>query len=109
MTDTAVEGELFTRDGSVGQISLEGNDNPETGHPANTVFVPVVEPRERICFATFELDPAYRAEEDKKPTRAPYKGAFSDRIAKVKRQTADLFLQSKKLKFADQEGISDLL
>lgn len=109
MTDTAVEGELFTRGGSVGSISVERKNNLETGDAANTVFVPVVEPRERICFATFEDDPGYRASGNKKTTRVAYNGAFSDRIAKVKRQTADLSQQSEKFNFAGQEGISDLL
>jgi hypothetical protein len=100
MTDTS-EGELFSRDGSVGQIAVEPNPNPATVEAANVVFVPAAEPIERIRFATFNDDPAYRATVDKKPPRVPYKGLYCDRIAKVKRQTADLFLQLKKLNFAD--------
>tara|TARA_B110000114_G_C14889104_1_gene315972 strand:- start:141 stop:434 length:294 start_codon:yes stop_codon:yes gene_type:complete len=97
MTDSPVEGELFTRDGSVGQISVEPKDNSANGDAANVVFVPVAEPRERMSFATFNDDPACLAEANKKLAKAPYDGFLSDRIAKVKRHTADLFQQTKKL------------
>ncbi|MDG1495063.1 MAG: hypothetical protein P8Q91_04245 [Porticoccaceae bacterium] len=108
MTDTS-GGELFTRDGSAGQVAVDRDGNLATGEAPEVVFVPVLEAPERIPFAALAGDSAHLAAADPKPARPPYEGSFSSRIAKVKRQTADNSKQIKKLNFADQKDLADLL
>jgi len=100
MTDTA---ELFTHGGSAQPVSVAPGGQSAPPMPANIVFVPVSEPRQIIQFSSAAVTAPDNQETNSQADRAaPYRGLFSDRIAKVKRITADIFSRLRELNFTDR-------
>jgi hypothetical protein len=100
MTDI-VGGELFTSDGSIKPVTVDLQSNQSTAVSDAVVFVPLVESEKRVRFSIVNGDTVGHLEAEPKSIHPPYQGFFSERIAKVKRQTADIFNKLKKVHFTD--------